>query len=249
MASYREHALDGASAVDLVVALYDGIIRFLYAAIAAVERGDADARRAAVKRALDIIIHLQARCAWMWADGRRRRWATFMLPSSPRFCRPRSRPRRPGSSTLSAACAMSVTPGARLPRIPTSFRLRPGCLECPCAELRRAQTRISVSPNLRRMLKPAQAGPHEKQIGEASRQLASPLTRRLPHSTSPANSAAAIPPPSALLLAAASGKGWRSSHRARAVPRGVPPPRFSLCRARRCGRRGAPSTRGERSGW
>lgn len=61
MASYREHALDGASAVDLVVALYDGIIRFLYAAIAAVERGDAEARRAAVKRALDIIIHLQAR--------------------------------------------------------------------------------------------------------------------------------------------------------------------------------------------
>ncbi len=33
----------------------------MYAAIAAVERGDADGRRAAVKRALDIIIHLQAR--------------------------------------------------------------------------------------------------------------------------------------------------------------------------------------------
>jgi flagellar protein FliS len=61
MGSYREHALDGASAVDLVVALYDGIVRFLHAAIAAVERGDAEERRAAVKRALDIIIHLQAR--------------------------------------------------------------------------------------------------------------------------------------------------------------------------------------------
>ena len=61
MANYREHALEGASAVDLVVALYDGIIRFLYAAIDAVERGDADGRRASVKRALDIIIHLQAR--------------------------------------------------------------------------------------------------------------------------------------------------------------------------------------------
>ncbi len=61
MASYREHSLEGSSAVDLVVALYDGILRFLYAAVAAVERGDADARRAAVKRALDIIIHLQAR--------------------------------------------------------------------------------------------------------------------------------------------------------------------------------------------
>ncbi len=61
MDSYREHALDGASAVDLVVALYDGIIRFLYVAIAAVELGDTDGRRAAAKRALDIIIHLQAR--------------------------------------------------------------------------------------------------------------------------------------------------------------------------------------------
>ena len=29
MGSYREHALDSASAVDLVVALYDGMIRFL----------------------------------------------------------------------------------------------------------------------------------------------------------------------------------------------------------------------------
>jgi len=61
MSSYREHALDGASAVDLVVALYDGMIRFLYAGIDAVERRDATARRIAVRRALDIIIHLQAR--------------------------------------------------------------------------------------------------------------------------------------------------------------------------------------------
>lgn len=61
MNNYRECMLEGASAVDLVVALYDGIIRFLSAATAAVERGDTEARRAAVKRALDIIIHLQAR--------------------------------------------------------------------------------------------------------------------------------------------------------------------------------------------
>lgn len=61
MAGYREHALEGASAVDLVVALYDGILRFLYAAIAAVEHGNEDGRRIAVKRALDIILHLQAR--------------------------------------------------------------------------------------------------------------------------------------------------------------------------------------------
>src|SRR5208337_2692760 len=61
MGSYREHALEGASAVDLVVALYDGILRFLCTASAAVDRGDETGRRIAVKRALDIIIHLQAR--------------------------------------------------------------------------------------------------------------------------------------------------------------------------------------------
>ena len=61
MGSYREHALEGASAVELVVALYDGILRFLHAAIDAVDRGDAEGRRAAVKRALDIVLHLQAR--------------------------------------------------------------------------------------------------------------------------------------------------------------------------------------------
>jgi flagellar protein FliS len=61
MATYQEHSLDGASPVDLVVALYDGVIRFLYAAISAAEAGDVRARRVAVKRALAILIHLQAR--------------------------------------------------------------------------------------------------------------------------------------------------------------------------------------------
>lgn len=61
MSTYRELSLEGASAVDLVVALYDGIIRFLYEASDACERDDVTGRRVAVKRALDIIIHLQAR--------------------------------------------------------------------------------------------------------------------------------------------------------------------------------------------
>ncbi|MFC5864633.1 flagellar export chaperone FliS [Acidicapsa dinghuensis] len=61
MTSYKDHMLDGASPVDLVVALYDGIIRFLYDAIDAVEHADITARRASVKRALAIVIHLQTR--------------------------------------------------------------------------------------------------------------------------------------------------------------------------------------------
>ena len=60
MDSYRGHALEGATGVELTIALYDGIIRFMYNAIEAVERNDADQRRAAVKRAMDIVIHLQA---------------------------------------------------------------------------------------------------------------------------------------------------------------------------------------------
>jgi flagellar protein FliS len=60
MNSYSVRALEGASGVELTVALYDGIIRFMHNAIDAVSRGDAAQRRYAVKRAMDIVIHLQA---------------------------------------------------------------------------------------------------------------------------------------------------------------------------------------------
>jgi flagellar protein FliS len=60
MDTYQAHALEGASGVELTIALYDGIIRFMHNAIEAVERKEVDQRRAAVKRAMDIVIHLQA---------------------------------------------------------------------------------------------------------------------------------------------------------------------------------------------
>src|SRR3974390_1581983 len=60
MNPYQTRALEGASGVELVVGLYDGIIRFMYAAIEAVDRGDVRGRRASVKRAMDIVIYLQA---------------------------------------------------------------------------------------------------------------------------------------------------------------------------------------------
>ena len=56
----RAHALEGASGIELTIALYDGIIRFMHNAIEAVERKDVEGRRAAVKRAMDIVVHLQA---------------------------------------------------------------------------------------------------------------------------------------------------------------------------------------------
>ncbi len=61
MKGYREAALESASSVELVVALYDGLIRFLLQAAEACDSGDVEARRAAVRRSLDIVIHLQAR--------------------------------------------------------------------------------------------------------------------------------------------------------------------------------------------
>jgi flagellar secretion chaperone FliS len=60
MDAYRAHSLEGASGVELTIALYDGIIRFMHNATEAVDRKDVEARRAAVKRAMDIVVHLQA---------------------------------------------------------------------------------------------------------------------------------------------------------------------------------------------
>ncbi len=60
MNSYQTCALEGASPVETTIALYDGIIRFMYRAIEAVERGNPEVRRLAVKRAMDIVMHLQA---------------------------------------------------------------------------------------------------------------------------------------------------------------------------------------------
>jgi flagellar secretion chaperone FliS len=59
--NYQEQALAGATGVDLILALYDGAVRFLYRAISAVEEEDVVERRFAVKRALDILMYLQAR--------------------------------------------------------------------------------------------------------------------------------------------------------------------------------------------
>lgn len=58
--SYRNATLENASAVELVVALYDGLIRFLGDAAEAAESGDVKGRREAARRSLDILIHLQA---------------------------------------------------------------------------------------------------------------------------------------------------------------------------------------------
>lgn len=59
--NYQQQSLAGKNGVELVVALYDGMVRFLHHAIQAIETGDVSARRIAIKRTLDILIHLQSR--------------------------------------------------------------------------------------------------------------------------------------------------------------------------------------------
>jgi flagellar protein FliS len=59
--TYQQRALASANPIELVVALFDGVIRFLYQAIDAVEAKDVRARRRSVKNALDIFLHLQSR--------------------------------------------------------------------------------------------------------------------------------------------------------------------------------------------
>src|SRR5277367_610846 len=45
----------------MIIALYDGAIRFLYRAMQCVEEKDIHGRRVAVKKAVDILMYLQAR--------------------------------------------------------------------------------------------------------------------------------------------------------------------------------------------
>jgi flagellar protein FliS len=59
--SYQQQALVGATGVELVVALYDAMIRFLYRAVQCVEEDDILGRRIAVKKVVDILMYLQAR--------------------------------------------------------------------------------------------------------------------------------------------------------------------------------------------
>jgi flagellar secretion chaperone FliS len=59
--SYQQQALAGATGVEMIIALYDGAIRFLYRAMQCVEENDVYGRRVAVKKILDILMYLQAR--------------------------------------------------------------------------------------------------------------------------------------------------------------------------------------------
>lgn len=59
--NYQQQSVAGMNGIELVVALYDGMTRFLYRAIQAIEANDIPERRMNIKRTLDILMHLQSR--------------------------------------------------------------------------------------------------------------------------------------------------------------------------------------------
>jgi flagellar secretion chaperone FliS len=59
--NYRQQAIAGMNPVELIVALYDGMMQFLYRAIAAIGDHKTQERRIAVGRVLAILMHLQSR--------------------------------------------------------------------------------------------------------------------------------------------------------------------------------------------
>jgi flagellar protein FliS len=59
--NYQQQAIAGMNPVELIVALYNGMLRFLHEGIAAIEHHDPADRRIAVGRVLEILMHLQSR--------------------------------------------------------------------------------------------------------------------------------------------------------------------------------------------
>ncbi len=59
--NYQQQALVGATGVELIVSLYDKVIRELYRAKQCCAEDDTIGRRVAVKKVVDILMYLQAR--------------------------------------------------------------------------------------------------------------------------------------------------------------------------------------------
>lgn len=59
--NYQQQTLAVKNSVELIVALYDGMVKFLHKAATSIEADDTDGRRQNMKRVLDILTYLQGR--------------------------------------------------------------------------------------------------------------------------------------------------------------------------------------------
>ncbi len=59
--NYLQQTLAVKNSIEMIVALYDGMVKFLHQASSCIESGDIDGRRYNIRRALDILTYLQGR--------------------------------------------------------------------------------------------------------------------------------------------------------------------------------------------
>ena len=59
--NYLQQSLAVQNSMELIVALYDGMLRFMHQAVACVESGDVNGRRQNIKHTLEILTYLQGR--------------------------------------------------------------------------------------------------------------------------------------------------------------------------------------------
>ena len=59
--NYLQQTLAVKNSIEMIVALYDGMVKFLHQASSCIESGDVAGRRYNIKRALDILVYLQGR--------------------------------------------------------------------------------------------------------------------------------------------------------------------------------------------
>ena len=126
--NYQEQAIAGMNPVELIVALYDGMVRFLYRAIASVECHNARERRIAVGRVLQILMHLQSRLR-MDVGGSSAKALSEFYASIFALCLEGSRLESPDRLKEAIACIRDVREAwSTAARDPEVLRL----LESPC---------------------------------------------------------------------------------------------------------------------
>ena len=117
MRHYHQAAIESANGVQLIVALYDGLQRFLTQAAVACEVRDQAARREAARRALNIIIHLQANLRMDAGGASAERLSDFYTAVFADVLRASATYRASSFSTPRGKCATSARPGISRHRI------------------------------------------------------------------------------------------------------------------------------------
>lgn len=145
--SYQQQAIAAMNPVELIVALYDGMIRFLRRAIAAIESHNPRDRRLAIGRVLEILMHLQSRLR-MEIGGNSARALSEFYASIFALCLEGSRLDSPERLREAIGCIRDVREAwSTAAHDPDVLRLLPG-ERSPKTPIVSAQTSTPVPENL-----------------------------------------------------------------------------------------------------